>query len=113
GRDASPVILDSDLDLVPGTLRANLYRWRCGVGALHNALMDGIKGVAQQVQKDPPNVLRNDVHRRKGWVVSSFDRAFELGYPCAHAVVGEVDRFVEQAVQVNRSAFARRASRAP
>ena len=81
------------------------------VGAVSRALVRGIEAVAEQVQQHPGDVLRVDLDRRDPVAEVAFQRDVETLILRARAVIGEVQRLLDQRVDVDRRA-ARRTRRA-
>ena len=66
-----------------------------------------VEAVAEEVQEDPRHVLRVDLDRRDAVAEIPFQRDIETLILCAGAVVGEVQRLIDQRVQIDHAPFAR------
>ena len=71
----------------------------------------GIEPIAEQVQEHPRYILRVHFDRRDPVAEVSFQRDIETLILGAGAVIGEVQRLIDQRVEIDRPPFARRAAR--
>src|SRR5262249_36913984 len=86
-------------------------RLELGVAPLPLALGGGIEAIAEKVQTDTGNVLRDKLDRSGRVGKISLQRDVEARILGAATVIGEVQRFVDQAVEIDAAAFAAGATR--
>ena len=78
---------------------------------LSRAFVGGVEAVAEQVQQHPRHVLRVDLDRRDAVAEVAFQRDVETLILGARAVIREVQRLIDQRVDVHRAPLARCAAR--
>ena len=107
-----PLSRTRDFDRVAEIARRHLQRRpEAGVRRLALALGGGIEAVAEQVEEDPGHLLRHQLDRREAAVELALQRDVEALILGAGAVIGEVQRLLDQRVEVDRRG-ARRCRRA-
>jgi len=111
GRDAGAVVTHPDFDRFAKV--AGSHSEHCGLAASPGPVFHRrrVKAVAQKVQKNPRHLLRHQLNRRQRAVEIPLQRYVKLVVPGAGPVIGEIERFVDQSVQINALALAAAAAR--
>ena len=81
------------------------------VAALALPLGGGVEAVAEQVEEDAGHLLRRHLDRREAGLVVALQGDVEALILRAGAVIGEVQRLIDQGVEVDLAALARDAAR--
>src|SRR5215469_7704878 len=111
GCDAGAVVAHSYLDRVAETLcRHRQYRPKA-VAGLAPAFVGGIKAVAEQIEEHPCDVLRHNLDRSDGAVEIALQGNVEALILGARAMIGEVERLLDERVDVGRLPIAAAAAR--
>ncbi len=79
---------------------------KSGLGAVALALGGGVEAVAEQVQEDARDVLRDQLDRRDGGGEIALQGDVEALVLGAGAVIGEVQRLLDQRVEIDLAALA-------
>src|SRR3954452_11634144 len=74
-------------------------------------LAGGIEAVAEQVEEDAGHLLRRDLDRREARLKTALQGDVEALFLRPGAVIGEVQSFVYQSVEVDGATLARNAAR--
>jgi two-component system, NtrC family, sensor kinase len=82
-----------------------------GIAALLQAFRGSVKPIAKQVQADTGNVLRDQFDWRGAAIVVAFQRDVEGLILSTATMIREVQRFFDQGIQIDATAFADRAAR--
>src|SRR5690554_2428371 len=103
-RHAHTVIGNSDLHGTIEPPRADAQRRdEVCLASLESLLVDRIKRVVGEVEQDAADFLRYELDGSGIRIVITFNRTREPGFFGAHTVIGKVDVFFNQRVQVRRS----------
>ena len=112
GRNAGAVVAHADFHRVAELASGDLQRrLEPGASAVPRALVGRVEPVAEQVQQHPRHVLRVDLDRRDAVAEIAFQRDVEALILRARAVIGEVQRLIDQRVEIDRAPLARCAAR--
>jgi len=107
--NAGAVVANVDFHPVSGLLRGDPQRGHeVGGRIVSRSHVRGVEAVAEQVQENPRDVLRVDLDRRDAFAEIPFQRDIEALILRAGAVVGEVQRLIDQRVQIDHAPLARR-----
>src|SRR5271165_5146986 len=112
GRNPNAVVADADLDRVTEIARRHLQRRaevRCDTVAL--AFGRRVKAVCEQVEENAGDVLRDYFDRGNRRLEIAFERDVELLVLGAGAVIGKVERLLDQIVEVDHAMLAALAAR--
>jgi hypothetical protein len=107
-RDTHTVVADARLDLIPEVARRHPQDRTINPAdlAVLLAFLRGIKAVSEQVEKHACDILGNQLDRTKTGFEVALDRDVEFLILCADAMVGEVERLLDQWVDIDVLALA-------
>ena len=99
-RNTLAVVADGDHDRVFLLLCANFQQREIGVFQFFFLLVCRITGIVDDVQEDPADILRYDIHHSDRFVIIGFDLDVECIVLCPHAMIGKVDILRQHRVEV-------------
>jgi hypothetical protein len=111
GRDPGAVVAHPDFDFAAKIACRDLQHRTEGVARLAPSLVGGIKSIAEQVQEDPRHVLRHQLDRSDLGIKLALQVDVEVLVLRAGAMVGEVERLLDQPFDVGRLPIAAAAAR--
>ena len=103
---AVAVIADPDLDLIAQIPRQYAQNGTIPVGCLAVALCGGVEAVANEIEEDPRHILRDHLQGCQCIVKLPFHRDVEALVLGAGTVVGEIEGFLDERVQIHFAPFA-------
>ena len=111
GCNPNTIVAHPDLDRVAKILCRHLQRRAKAVARLAPALVGGIKAIAEQVEEHPCDVLRHHLDRSDNAIELPLQGDVEALILGARAMLGEVERLLDESVDVRRLPIAAPAAR--
>src|ERR1051325_9840500 len=106
-RDADPVVACTYFDGITQIARGHLQgRLEFRIAPLLLSLGGGIEAVAEQIQADAGDVLWDEFNRGNGCIEITFESYIEALILSAATVVSEVQRLINEGVEINATTLA-------
>src|SRR5215471_17408110 len=109
-RNTDAIVTHPDLDALAELAGRDLQCWAVSSVALAAPLVGGIEAVADEVEEHASQLLRHDVNRREIAVEVVLQRDVEVRILRTGPVIGKVQGFLGERVQISRSPVAAAAS---
>ena len=109
--DSGAVVANPDFDPVAEVFGGRAQRRLEAVVAGFLALGGGVKAVGNQIEKHPRDLLRIKVDHAGGGIEVALERDVEAGFFRPRAVIGEIEAFLDDRVDIGGPMFARALAR--